>query len=84
MQNAIRTAFAGILFAGSLTAVAAAQGLPPAPKAQAQSGTVASRRGDSGGALEPYLITLLLPFGGIVMAAAGYGADRRLRALGHG
>ena len=82
MQNMlIRAALATLVVLGA-AGTAYAEGLPPLP--HSGPAAKASARGDSGGALEPYLITLLLPFGGVVMAVAGISLDKRLRAAGHG
>ncbi len=76
----LRTVFACALFALSLSAAATA-GLPPLPGAD-KDAPKASAPGEGGGALEPYLVTWLLPVTGIIMAASGYIVDRRMRAKG--
>lgn len=69
---------------GLAGASALADGLPQVPgateKAQAGGMTAgASIEGPSGSALEPYLITWLLPAFGIIAAVVCAAADRRLR-----
>ncbi len=81
-MRVLRTALASALLVVGLSAAASA-GLPPVPGAN-KSAPKASAPGEGGGALEPYLVTLLLPVGGIVMAVAGYTVDRRTRAKGGG
>jgi hypothetical protein len=71
-----------MLFALSLSAAATA-GLPPVPGAN-KDAPKASAPGEGGGALEPYLVTWLLPVTGIIMAASGIVVDRRMRAKGGG
>jgi hypothetical protein len=78
----LRPIFACALFALSLSAAAAA-GLPPLPGAN-KDAPKASAPGEGGGALEPYLVTWLLPVTGIIMAASGLVVDRRMRAKGGG
>ena len=79
-MKAVRTIFATALFALALT-VAAVAGLPPVPGADKDS-PKASSRGEGGGALEPYLITWLLPASGIIVAIVGVVVDRRMRVKG--
>lgn len=66
------------------TAYALAQGLPQAPNASEkanQGGTTAgaSLQREGGSALEPYLITWLLPAFGIIMFASCVVVDKRIR-----
>jgi hypothetical protein len=66
------------------TAYVLAQGLPQTPNASdkaAQGGLTAgaSLQREGGSALEPYLITWLLPVFGIVMFASSVIVDKRLR-----
>lgn len=91
-QKAARTlALAGVLV-GSFGATSAnAQDasppvtLPTAPGAEkavigGPTQAAASLPGNGGSALEPYLVTWLLPIAGIACAAIGIGVDKRLRA----
>jgi len=76
-----------LVMSGLAGASALADGLPQVPgatqKAQAGGMTAgASLEGPSGSALEPYLITWLLPAFGIIAFGFCLAVDRRLRASG--
>jgi len=73
-----------LVMSGLTETRALAVGLPQVPGAtqKAQAGGMsagASLEGPSGSALEPYLITWLLPVFGIIAAVFCVAADRRLR-----
>ena len=78
MTTIVRTASATAALIVALATPALA-GLPPL-KTSDVAHAKASNTGEGGGALEPYLVTLLLPVAGIVMAVTSIGADRRLRS----
>ncbi|GAC1491509.1 MAG: hypothetical protein NVS3B17_04420 [Vulcanimicrobiaceae bacterium] len=73
---------------GAYAQAGAPAALPTAPGAQkavegGPSQAPASLPGSGGSALEPYLVTWLLPVAGLACAFIGVGVDRRLRAT-HG
>lgn len=83
-RSILATFSAAIVVAGIRT-MAFAAGLPQVPGAQekAQQGGVtdaaASLTGSTGSALEPYLITFLLPVFGIIMIVMCVYVDRLMR-----
>lgn len=85
MRLARLTTLTALMLAAA-TAYVFAQGLPEAPNASAKAsegGTTAgaSLEREGGSALEPYLITWLLPVFGIIAFASCVVVDKRIRQL---